>query len=319
MKLTIIIPVYNAEKYLQKCLESVFNQNLLSNQYEVICVNDGSTDNSGKILLDFSNRFSNLVYLKQENKGVSIARNKGLQIAKGKYILFLDADDYIESNILNDIVSISEENNLDILYLKINYVNEVDEVIGEFKMDSEEILIQDGFTHQRRGFIVSLYKKETVGNISFEKDVIIAEDALFNIMVHTFAKRISYYPKKSYYYRKYSSSSSQNIQNIQSQKAFDGMIKNIICLHNFVQSQKYNLTEEQLKYYNRPFYLLSEMILSANIIPVISRKRLKTLKKTLNELNLDDTRKQIIKNFFWYNKPTFMFIFFYKLKSIIKR
>ena len=318
MKLSIIIPVYNAEKYLTRCLESVFNQDLPTDEYEVLCINDGSTDYSEDILLDFAKRHTNLIYIKQNNQGVSVARNQGLDRAKGEYITFVDADDFLEKNILQDIITTAEKDDLDIFYLKMIYVNEEDKTIGEFKMNTDAVLVQDGFTHQRRGYIFSLYKKQMVENIRFVKGVIIAEDALFNIMVHTFAKRVSYYPQNSYYYRKYSASSSQNVKSVQSQKTFDGMIKNIDSLHEFVEAQKMNLTDEQLKYYNRPFYLLAKMTIESNIIPLISIKRLKVLKETLNNLQLKHTKKQIKKDFFWFDMPYWIFYLLYKTKSIIK-
>ncbi len=315
MKLSVIIPVYNTEKYLRKCLESVFNQDLPLDEYEIICINDGSTDHSENILLEFAEKYSNLIYIKQENQGVSIARNQGLDKAKGNYITFLDADDFLEKNILQDIITTAEKDDLDLLYLKMTYVDEEDKITGEFKMNSEEVSIQDGFTHQRRGFIVSLYKREIIGDLRFVKDIIIAEDALFNIMIHTFAKRVSYYPKYSYYYRQHNSSSFKNVQ---SQKTFDGMIKNIYFLHEFVEAQKMNLTDEQLKYYNRPFYLLAKMTIESNIIPLISLKRLRILKETLNNLQLKHTKKQIKKDFFWFDMPNWIFYLLYKTKSIIK-
>lgn len=314
MKLSVIIPVYNTEKYLRKCLESVFTQDLPLEEYEIICINDGSTDRSENILLEFAEKYFNLIYIKQENQGVSIARNHGLDKAKGNYITFLDADDFLEKNILQDIITTAEKDNLDLLYLKMTYVDDEDKITGEFKMNSEEVSIQDGFTHQRRGFIVSLYKREIIGDMRFVKDIIIAEDALFNIMMHTFANRVSYYPKDSYYYRQHNSSSFKNVQ---SQKTFDGMIKNIYSLHEFVEAQKKRLTEEQLKYYNRPFYLLAKMAIETNIIPLISLKRLRVLKETLSNLQLERTKKHIKKDFFWFDMPNWIFYLLYKIKSKI--
>lgn len=93
---SVIIPVYNAEKYIYKCLDSVFNQTYKN--IEVIIINDGSKDKSKEIILETINEFKNVVYIEQENQGSSVARNKGLSIAKGRYVLFLDSDDYLDIN-----------------------------------------------------------------------------------------------------------------------------------------------------------------------------------------------------------------------------
>ena len=91
---SVIIPVYNVEQYLSKCLDSVINQTFKN--IEIICINDGSTDNSLKILNEYAMADKRIIVINQENSGVYAARNKGLQIANGKYISFVDSDDWIE-------------------------------------------------------------------------------------------------------------------------------------------------------------------------------------------------------------------------------
>lgn len=92
---SIIIPVYNADAFLERTLESIIAQQTRGLTYEVLLINDGSTDTSGEICLQYSLKYDNFYYIKQRNKGVSHARNKGLEIAQGEYILFLDADDLL--------------------------------------------------------------------------------------------------------------------------------------------------------------------------------------------------------------------------------
>lgn len=98
MKLSVIVPVYNVERYLSRCLDSLFRQGLQDDEYEVICVNDGSTDKSGDILVDYEKKFHNMKVLTQENHGVGYARNVGMEVAQGDYITFCDSDDYIVDN-----------------------------------------------------------------------------------------------------------------------------------------------------------------------------------------------------------------------------
>lgn len=93
IKASIILPVYNVEKYLPRCLDSLLNQTL--NELEFICIDDGSTDKSLDILRRYARKDSRFIIVTQENQGSGVARNKGLQLAKGKYIAFLDPDDWI--------------------------------------------------------------------------------------------------------------------------------------------------------------------------------------------------------------------------------
>ena len=93
---SIIVPVYNTEKYLSKCLDSIVNQTYKN--LEIILINDGSTDNSKAICEDFAKKDKRIQVINKENSGVSVSRNKGLSLAKGNYIAFIDADDYAELN-----------------------------------------------------------------------------------------------------------------------------------------------------------------------------------------------------------------------------
>jgi len=103
---SIIIPVYNVELYLEECLNSLINQTF--NDFEVICINDGSTDRSGDILKKYSEKDNRFKIINQENKGQSAARNTGLIEAKGEYVVFIDSDDWVENNLLESIYKIIE-------------------------------------------------------------------------------------------------------------------------------------------------------------------------------------------------------------------
>lgn len=102
--LSIIIPVYNVENYVEHCITSCLKQNILISEYEIIIVNDGSTDNSLFIAEKTATGHPNIKIISQCNKGLSMARNKGLSLAQGDYIWFVDSDDYIEENCLKQII-----------------------------------------------------------------------------------------------------------------------------------------------------------------------------------------------------------------------
>ena len=113
-KVSVIVPVYNVEKYISKCLESLVNQTL--DDLEIIIVNDGSTDNSEKIIKQYIEHNPNkFIYLTKENGGLSDARNYGIPYAKGEYIAFLDSDDYVEENTYKDMYELAKRENSDLV------------------------------------------------------------------------------------------------------------------------------------------------------------------------------------------------------------
>ena len=113
MFLSFIVPVYNAETYLAECLRSLEEQDIPKKDYEILCVNDGSTDSSPSILAEFSAQYPNLTVIHKENGGVTTARNAGLDAAQGDYIWFVDADDFIKPGILSSLRSTAMETNCD--------------------------------------------------------------------------------------------------------------------------------------------------------------------------------------------------------------
>ena len=115
MLISIVIPVYNVENYVERCLHSCVRQDLSSDEYEILVVNDGSKDRSLEIVENFSLKYKNVKIISQKNSGLSIARNVGVQNAYGDYIMFLDSDDWIADNCLKKIVEICKQNDLDML------------------------------------------------------------------------------------------------------------------------------------------------------------------------------------------------------------
>ena len=122
MKLSIIIPVYNVEKYIARCLDSLLDQDLNRNEYEIIIVNDESNDDSFKIAQSYVLKHNNIKIINQKNGGVGNARNSGIDNANGEYIYFIDPDDYLVPNCLGKIIDTCEHNNLDILtFLSVSF------------------------------------------------------------------------------------------------------------------------------------------------------------------------------------------------------
>lgn len=119
MFLSIVIPVYKVEDYVEKCLISCENQDVSSSEYEIVVVNDGSPDRSLDIVVEVSKRYSNIKIISQENKGLSAARNTGLKNANGQYIMFVDSDDWIAENCLGKIISKLRKESPDALLISV--------------------------------------------------------------------------------------------------------------------------------------------------------------------------------------------------------
>lgn len=128
--ISIIIPIYNVEKYLRECLDSILNQTFQN--FEIICVDDGSTDKSLEILEEYKNRDERFILLKQEHEGAGSARNKGIEFARGKYIQFLDSDDYFEPDMLEELYNHAEKYDADMV------------VCSSRKVDDQKNIVESG-------------------------------------------------------------------------------------------------------------------------------------------------------------------------------
>lgn len=131
MKLSIIIPVYNLEKFISRCIDSVLNQDLALDEFEILFINDGSTDKSQHIINEYITKNTNLHLYNKKNGGVSSARNFGLEKAKGEYVLFVDGDDWLETNTLNKLYTDTKKNSLEISRFGYNSVLE-EKITKEF-------------------------------------------------------------------------------------------------------------------------------------------------------------------------------------------
>lgn len=167
LPLSIIIPVYNVEKYIRECIQSCAVQDFPSEDYEIIVVNDGTQDNSMAIVEELSNLYKNIIIYNQENQGLSVARNTGLSKAKGEYVWFVDSDDSIVENSLKGIVE-SLKSAPDVLQIQYQLVYEdgrpnksVEFTNIEGIKTGEEVLLAGGlptpvqFSIYRRGFLIS--------------------------------------------------------------------------------------------------------------------------------------------------------------------
>lgn len=164
MKISIIIPVYNSEKYLSKCLDSIINQTFSLKNIEVIIINDGSTDNSEKIIMRYEKKL-NIIYKKQKNEGQSSARNKGIKLAKGKYLTFIDSDDYIDKKMLSIMYKEADNNNLDIITCDLAKVKGNSIIHIKDRISNDETR---NFILTKTGPCNMLIKKEIIDKYNFK-------------------------------------------------------------------------------------------------------------------------------------------------------
>ena len=179
--LSIVVPIYKVEKYLHKCVDSLLQQDLSPEEYEIILVDDGSPDRCGEICEEYAARYANVKVVHRENGGLSAARNSGMEAAKGKYVQFVDSDDYLEPNVLKTLVGKMDEDGLDILRFNYKNVNERYEVFEPNKVSKPFVdyrdEICDGLTFltERLGFGCYAWqfviRRELLENCHFKEGV----------------------------------------------------------------------------------------------------------------------------------------------------
>lgn len=202
---SIIIPVYNVEKYLDRCVESIVKQTY--ENIEILLVDDGSPDNSPKMCDEWAKKDNRVKPIHKKNGGVSSARNMGIEKANGEYISFVDSDDWIVPTYIEEMLNELINKNADYItcgYKRVYNDEHIDlfNSDGEIKViDSDEylknvmnVLPGYGFTHMK------LIKKELIGDVRFDESIKVAEDALFNAMLCKNIKNVVVYNKPLYNY-----------------------------------------------------------------------------------------------------------------------
>lgn len=207
-KVSVIMPVYNAEKYLKRAIESVLNQTYTN--LELILINDASTDNSKEICMEYSKKDSRTVLLENnsENHGPGPTRNIGLDYATGEYVYFMDADDWADNNLLECAVDRIQETNADIIQFGVVYERCNQKKREQYYWPGKDILTKDEikkdffyyWRENRNSLWMHLFRKEVIETIRFE-NIIIGEDISYIMDALCNAERIAYIAKALYHYR----------------------------------------------------------------------------------------------------------------------
>ncbi len=182
--ISVIVPVYNMEKYLEKCVKSILEQDY--KDIELILVDDGSKDSSPQMCDEFAKQDGRVKVIHKENGGQGSARNMGLDIAKGEYISFIDSDDWVEYDMYSNLVNILEENNADLAICEVALNEENGSVLKKKRVNGVLVMTKDvAFSHRFDGSEIvtdspcnKLYKKELFENLRYPENRLLEDSAL---------------------------------------------------------------------------------------------------------------------------------------------
>ncbi len=275
---SIIIPVYNSEKYIGKCLDSLLKQTYMN--FEIICIDDESQDHSFKILKEYENRNNKIIVLSQKNQFAGIARNTGMEVARGKYLLFLDSDDFFCNDMLENLIKKAEIDNTEILVFDAyKYDNLSNEVVFDTWHALRASLFGTGIkTSFDLADVIYSFTIPVAWNKLFLRDFITQNHLLFqgikrsNDLFFTYsalsvAKRIGIIDKKLLYYRVHNNDSLQgNIDDTP-----DDFIKALCATEDFLKNR--NLLQK----YNRSFFDMATAVCINNLTNIKSENDYKRL------------------------------------------
>lgn len=208
--ISVIIPAYNNEKYLPKCLDSIINQTYKN--IEILLIDDGSTNNCGKICDEYAKKDLRIKVIHKENGGVGSARNCGLDNANGEYIVFVDSDDYVENDYISYLYSALEKD-IDLVYMPFNLMDESGAIKNEKEKHKYEqiVFIDDKYDvkglNEHNSVCGVLFKKSMLYDLRFDTSLFVGEDTLFYMSYIKKCKKIKFVPEKKYNYIVYQSSS----------------------------------------------------------------------------------------------------------------
>lgn len=287
MKLSILIPVYNAEAYIERCLNSLIKQSIDKNEYEIIIINDGSTDNSFKIIENFAENHTNVFLHSHKNKGVYQTRNELLKLAKGTYIYFVDADDYLAFNSLNIVLDHGLKNKLDVigfdvLLTKASDAYDVETLPKDYEFpraitgtqfleENVNIRFEIWWYIIRKDFLEA-------SNINFSR--INLADVVFTVQLFLNAKKVTYLPVSVYRYFQ-SEESTMRTENSESKlKIIDNFEELIISFSYLINNlNDYNVLNASVIKSNMEqrrdvftFFTITKMIKSKLSLEAVKQK-----------------------------------------------
>jgi glycosyltransferase involved in cell wall biosynthesis len=315
--------MYKVEPYVERCLYSLENQDIPKDDYEIICINDGSPDKCREVVLRLQEDFENIILIDQENQGVSRARNNGIDRALGEYLLFIDPDDYVDARVFGHILMNASAKEAQVSFLGFTLLNEDGTIYKRvFNEDNTKRIFPgteayfvsrgDGSTDPDRMWAV-LYKREFMNfyNLRYLPDVPYLEDGEFIARILSLAKHCIF-DGSSFYQRTMRPGSATNSNLFNAERATNGFILAARNLKKFQQAQ--NLNEKQSKFLNQPICKFVVLVISSSVKP-FSLKRIRNIKKMLGEsglgkVKLDSVNGEFTRLGLLYNKSIFLLILY---------
>ena len=303
-KVSIILPIYNSEKYLRECLESIMQQTF--SNFEVLMINDGSTDASESICKEFVEKDKRFFLYSQKNSGVSVSRNTGLNNATGRYILFVDSDDICEKDMLEIMLENFQEEGLVVFsYNVINKKGKTKIIESNSITTKDDLIFSMCSNNNIGGFLWNkLFDYEIIKkfNIKFDNNIYFYEDFLFIMNYLRYIQKIVYVNKSLYNYRLRKNSLSSKNFNINQLSIFEAYSKILYLINN--EQSKDRIKIRYLKSYYLYKNKLSENNFSINY-QIISEE-----KNILKKISKKEKLKFYLNKYFY-----FINILFNKLKS----
>lgn len=303
MILSIVIPVYKVEKYIAKCIDSIYTASCKKDEFEVIIVNDGTPDQSMTIVNKYVSKYSNIHILDQQNQGLSCARNNGLVEAKGDWVWFVDSDDWIESTSMNEILDCLSASTEDLIHFRIKEISE---------KTSDVICVRDSIDNNKKQICTgadmllfsivknidptpiqsNIFKRSFLmeNNLRFMQGIY-HEDKEFAPRALALAKKVAYSPIISYcYLRRASGSITTNAKLMQKR------LSDILKIYDSHKQFVINIGDEQTIYiFERSLYRISSFFWSVFISDTSDDAYSRcNIKKYIPMF-----RKGVIKNLFW--------------------
>lgn len=323
--LSVIIPVYNVGHYIEKCLRSLENQDLDQEEYEIICVNDGSPDNSREVISGIQKEYSNIVLIDQENQGVSMARNNGIARASGKYLLFIDPDDYVEPLCLKNVIQKADSQQIQVLFLGYSVLSVTGELVRNvFNIEHSGSIFSgiesyffargDGKTDPDRMWAV-LFNSAFLArhSLRYLPHVPYLEDGEFIARILCLAERCAF-DGRPFYRRTTRPGSATNSNLFNSEKAVQGFLRAALNLREFQTDP--NLSPVQKNFLNQPIAKFVLLTLNSALQSPLKINHMR-IRKTLADSGFRKIRTNgVVKPYIYY---VFLFNYipqFFYLKSI---
>lgn len=321
--LSIIIPLYNTERYIEKCIQSCIDQNIDHEFYEIIVVNDGSTDNSIKIVEKFKEYYTNIIVYHQENRGVSAARNQGITLAKGDYIVFLDADDTIGENVLLELYNNIIYSAFDLAVLNSHEVGEnLKHIHTRYPFPQKmSVGVHKGvelYKYYQRGSVCGcVFNKGFIlqNEIRFLENLRNTEDTLFMAECFVYAQSIMYFNIDFYkvHVRENSASNTWDYNRIM------GLVLALDYLSNLLKKNYFSPKQIAILHYTT-FQTISMLVFQFTRFMGI--RNIKKLRGVIKENTTFSLKNNFVKlgqmKLFILNQSIYLYIFLFYLKNKLR-